>query len=122
MAQLVFFDTNILIDHLRGYAQATEVIVRHPARAISAIVWMEVMAGAVETPHEAHIRAMLAGFETIDITRAIQERAIRIRKQQRLKLPDAIIFATAEEHDATLLTRDVNDFPQDRRVVVPYQI
>ena len=35
---------------------------------------------------------------------------IDLRKQYRIKLPDAIIAATAIVYDLTLLTRDINDF------------
>ena len=49
-AQLVLFDTNILIDYLNGIPQAREVLTEYHANpAISAITWMEVMVGAKKT-------------------------------------------------------------------------
>ena len=37
-------------------------------------------------------------------------RAIQIRKSMRIKVPDAIIAATALEMDAVLMTRNEGDF------------
>ena len=40
------FDTNILIDYLRGIPAAREELDRYETRAISVITWMEVLTGA----------------------------------------------------------------------------
>jgi predicted nucleic acid-binding protein len=42
----------------------------------------------------------------IDINSGIKHKAIEIRKEARLKLPDAIIAATAMSMDLPLLTAD----------------
>ena len=42
----VLFDTNILIDYLRGIPQARTECDRHSDRAVSIVTWMEVMAGS----------------------------------------------------------------------------
>lgn len=123
MAELVFFDSNIIIDYLNRIPAAWTVVQAYPEAAISAVAWMEVLTGDVETPREQAARRLLAQFPKIDLTPAIQERTIRIRKRTRLKLPDAIIYATAEEHDARLITRNDKDFDvNDPRVLVPYRV
>ncbi len=121
MPKLAAFDSNIIIDHLRNEPRATELILQYSNRIISAMTWMEVMVYVIDTEQEQDVRQTLARFRKIDITSAIEERAVRARKNQRLKLPDAIIYVTAQEHDAILFTRDAKDFPPDPRVVVPYQ-
>ena len=118
----VLFDTNILIDHLSGVALASAELARYPDRAISLITWMEVMAGS-NAGDEARIRAFLAAFRCLPITPEVAERTFLVRKQRKLKLPDAIILATAETADRILVTRNTRDFPQDDPGVrVPYRL
>lgn len=46
----------------------------------------------------------------LPINQPIVLRAIALRQQRRMSLGDAIIAATALEHDLTLVTRNTNDF------------
>ena len=55
---------------------------------------------------ETVIRNKLANFTVYSIDSAVKEEAIRLRRTIRLKLPDAIIAATAIVHNATLVTND----------------
>ena len=117
------FDTNILIDHLNGITKATREIQRSDDRAISIITWVEVMTGAASPDEEAILRAFLANFLCLEITGAVAERAAVIRRQKRLKMPDAIILATAEVGKRVLVTRNVKDFPaRGGGVRVPYKV
>jgi predicted nucleic acid-binding protein len=117
------FDTNILIDHLNGVTKATREITRSKSPAISVITWIEVMTGAASSSEEAILRAFLANFQYLEMTREVAERAAVIRRQKRLKMPDAIILATAEAGGRQLVTRNVKDFPSGTRGVrVPYKI
>ncbi len=119
----VFFDSTILIDHLNRGEPATSLIAHYDGRAISAIVWMEVLTGDLDTPKEKMVRQLLATFHKVEISFTIQERAARIRKYKRLKLPDAIIYATAEEYGARLITRNDKDFDaSDTRIQIPYRL
>ena len=46
-----------------------------------------------------------------------------IRKQRRIKLPDAIVWASAQVNSLLLVSRNVKDFPADEPGVrVPYQV
>lgn len=47
---------------------------------------------------ELQYRATLAAFQAADLTRAVFERAARLRARHRLKTPDAIHLAAALEH------------------------
>src|ERR1035441_2388682 len=60
----VLFDTNILIDYLRGMAPARAECDRHADRAVSIISWMEVMAGSTAA-QEADARSFLLNFSTL---------------------------------------------------------
>ena len=117
------FDTNILIDHLNGVAKATREIRRSHDPAISVITWIEVMTGAASPSEEAILRAFLSNFQYLEMTREVAERAAMIRRQKRIKMPDAIILATAETAGRQLVTRNVKDFPAGTAGVrVPYRI
>jgi len=117
------FDTNILIDHLNGIAKATREIQRSQDPAISVITWIEVMTGAANTEEEIILKSFLANFRSLPITDAVAERAALNRRQKRIKMPDAIILATAEVAKRQLVTRNIKDFPAGSRGVrVPYKI
>lgn len=118
----VLFDTNILIDYLSGIAKARTEFRRHRDRAISIITWMEVMAGTTSS-EESQVRAFLTVLRCIPITAEVADRAFVLRRETKLKLPDAIIKATAETEGRLLITRNTRDFPlRDPAVRIPYQI
>ena len=49
--------------------------------------------------------------------------AIGLRKERRVKLPDAIIWASARLTDALFVTRNIKDFPAyEPGVRIPYRI
>ena len=115
-------DTNILIDYLNGVRAAKDEIGRYQRPLISMITWIEVMIGA-RPVDAALVRAFLSGFERIEIDQAVAEEAVELRRQRRLRLPDAIIWASARRHDALLVTRNSKDFPpQEPEVRVPYSL
>jgi predicted nucleic acid-binding protein len=116
------FDTNILIDHLNGITKATREIGLSPSPAISIITWIEVMTGASGEEEQGILRAFLLNFECLPVSMAVAERAAVIRRDKRLKMPDAIILATAEVASRKLITRNVKDFPAGMLGVrVPYK-
>jgi predicted nucleic acid-binding protein len=116
------FDTCILIDYLRGIDAAKAEIEREQVPAISIITWMEVMVGA--TPDtETQLRNFLNRFELIEIDAGIAERAVQVRTQRKLKLPDAIIQASAEVGSFLLVTRNTKEFGLDLDFLrIPYEI
>ncbi len=116
----VLFDTNILIDYLRGYEQADAEISRYTDKAISIITWIEVMAGA-NPSNENLAQAFLNTFQILPVTSNEATRSVALRQTKRVKLPDALIWATAQVNDRLLVSRNVKDFPADEPGVrVPY--
>ena len=116
------FDTNILIDYLRGIPEARGVCDQHSDRAVSIITWMEVMAGSTAAT-EANARLCLLNFFTLPLDAEVAERAVVLRRERRIKLPDAIIQATAEKSGRMLITRNSRDFPPGTPGVrIPYTI
>ena len=79
------FDTNILIDFLRGIPAAREELGRYRQKAISLVTWMEVLVGASPAT-ERGTREFLNGFELIAIDHGIAERAVALRKAHRCQI------------------------------------
>lgn len=55
---------------------------------------------------EQKIRDLLQILERVLLTDVVRDETIRLRRENRLKLPDAIIAASALASDAILLTND----------------
>jgi predicted nucleic acid-binding protein len=117
------FDTNILIDYLNGHTPAQTEIEKHTDKLISRITFREVLVGAKLPSDEPPMRAFLSSFRTIELSEMIVEEAIRLRRAMKIKLPDAIIYATAKIEQCHLLTRNSKDFGHAcSDVIAPYGI
>jgi predicted nucleic acid-binding protein len=116
------FDTNILIDYLNGVEQARTELDKYADKAISLITWMEVMVGATPETEET-LRIFLNGFVNLPIESQVSNVAVVLRQKYRIKLPDAIVWATAQVNQRILITRNTKDFsPTEPGIHVPYQI
>ncbi len=117
------FDTNILIDYLNGVDAAKTEIERPADRLVSIITWMEVLAGARDDEQEDVIELFLRDFRIVEVTRRVARDAVEIRRARRIRLPDAIVWASARAESALLVTRNTKDFPKDDPGLrVPYVI
>ena len=117
------FDTNVLIDLLNGREEANNEVGRYSRLAISRISWVEVLTGARNGEDQNRVEHLLGYFEMIELDEPVAREAISLRQQHRLRLPDAIIWATARLGNSLLVTRDSRDFPiGDPGIRVPYQI
>ncbi len=116
------FDTNLVIDALNGVSAADTEYRRYTRVLISRITWMEVLVGA--QADDAQLRDFLeTQFEIIPLDLAVAERAVQLRRSHHVRLPDAIIWATAQVQEAVLVTRNTKDFHADWEVIrVPYQL
>ena len=116
------FDTNILIDFLNAVPQARTELTRYREKAISIISWMEVMVGA-ETQVEGPTRVFLNTFDIIPLANDVAERAVELRREHGIKLPDAVVWASADIHSMLLVTRNTKDFAKDAPGIrVPYTL
>ena len=115
------FDTCILIDYLNAVEAARDELALHREKYISVITWMEVLVGA--TPDtEVGTRGFLNRFRLIEISATIREEAVQLRRVHRIKLPDAIIWASAKTHGLTMITRNTKDFSEDSPGIrIPYR-
>lgn len=135
-------DSNILMDMLNGVPEALIEISYYSESYISSITWLEVMVGCLmadqaNPPTAADPVGQVALFPTVlagakinviqtdpvIMLKAAQIRAaglVRTPKRQ-IKLPDAIIGATAEVLGLMVVTRNPRDFGANI-VRIPYQI
>ena len=116
-------DTNVLIDYLCGVEAAHREIELYEEPCISIVTWIEVLVGARDSDDEARLRGFLGRFRVLPIDQDVAERAVRIRRRHRVRVPDAVVWATAQSARCLLVTRDVRDFPRDDPGIrVPYRL
>lgn len=116
------FDTNILIDYLVGIEAANDLIKQYKDPQISIITKMEILVGANSDTEEL-IREFLNNFIIIDLNQEIAEIAVTIRRECKIKLPDAIIWSTAKYTNSLLITRNTKDFPSHATdIKIPYTV
>jgi predicted nucleic acid-binding protein len=74
---------------------------------ISVITEMELLAWpSLTSKEEKNVREFLGQLTICELTQSIRARAVQLRKEQRVKLPDAIVCATAMEFGVELWTND----------------
>ncbi len=119
---IAVFDTNIVIDALNGVKEADAEYAHYERVLISRITWMEVLVG--EKDNDTQLRDFLeTHFEIIPLDLVVAESAVQLRRAHHLRLPDAIVWATAIVHEAVLVTRNTKDFkPDSEGIRVPYMI
>jgi len=116
------FDTNILIDYLNGIDAAREEIARYPKPCISPITWIEVMVGTGEEEVPI-VGAFLNRFAQVAMNAEVASATVAIRCEHRIRLPDAIIWASARHAGVLLVTRNCRDFPEHHPGVrIPYRV
>jgi predicted nucleic acid-binding protein len=104
-------DTNAVLDFLKGEEKITTVFqteMKDKPRFISEITRMELLGYPDISPdEEAIIKQFLSLVEIISCDEVVVNRVIKLRRMtKRLKLPDAIIAATAIEYHLVLVSRD----------------
>ena len=106
----LLLDSNVLIDVLQGRRAALAWLEAQEGAAISVISWIEVLVGC--EPYQLEpVRSWLDGFARFELDQPVAEMAVVCRQQFGLKVPDAIILATARRHGLILATRNSKDFP-----------
>jgi predicted nucleic acid-binding protein len=115
-------DSDILLDFLDGHAAAAREIARYHECCVSIISWMEILAGARTQAAEDVRRGFLGHFRLVPLTAQVAEEAVKLRREYRLKLPDAIIWASAITENCLLVSRNTKHFPANRASVrFPYR-
>ena len=109
-------DTDVLIWHLRGYAQATRRLDQLDALTLSAVSYLEVLQGMRNKAELAAVKKMLERRAATlpPLSEAITLRAIDLMESlslsHGLQMGDALIAATALDHGLPVLTANVKHF------------
>jgi predicted nucleic acid-binding protein len=104
MGSMKLLDTNILIYQVSGFLDQPLVGADYE---VSIITEIEVMGHPGLTAQtESDLKLLLQTMRIVPIDEAIKNEAIRLRRTTTLRLPDAIIAATAIVTGSELLTHD----------------
>ena len=105
-------DTNFILGMLKSTPEVLAAVGNKGLMArqcaFSAVTRMELLGyPGITAGEDALIRQRLAQFTYLPISAFIEDKAIELRRSHRVKLPDALIAATALCHGLEVLTMDV---------------
>lgn len=128
LAETVVIDTDVLIDHLRGFKEAKIFLNLFYDNSlnglISTITVMELLSGksASEESRRKKIERLFLLFKAIDITFSIAEKAGEIRRKYLTNPIDSLIAATAINFNCKLVTCNINHYQMIEELVLlkPY--
>lgn len=120
-------DTSILIDHLRGRAEATEVLLAAASDEtplVSALTRVEIE-GGMRSDQRHGVRRLFDVLDIVPVTDEIARDAGELLRRYRqshpgIDLVDFVIAATARVTGSQLLTLNVRHFPMFDRLRAPY--
>lgn len=110
------WDTNTAIYYLQQQFPASpekfiDSILPNSPPAISVITEIELLCWKTLTELDLSVlHSFIADAWVFELEQAVKRKTANLRQAHKIKLPDAIIAATALVHDLTLLTRNTKDF------------
>jgi predicted nucleic acid-binding protein len=113
---MMLVDTDVLIWHLRGYPNATRRLDELGALTLSAVTYLEVLRGIRNKAELVAVKKMLQhrAATVLPVSEAITQRTIGLMESltlsHGLQMGDALIAATAIEHQLPVLTANVKQF------------
>ncbi len=121
-------DTNVVSDYfsaslpLSGLQFMDAVIDAVPN--LSVITQIELLCLKTEAHKEQAVKDFITDSEVLDITPDVIMHCVNIRRNKKIKTPDAIIAATAIANDYTLISNNDKDFKgiKGLKYINPYSI
>jgi predicted nucleic acid-binding protein len=110
------WDTNIAIYYLQqqfpvGAEKFMDALVKEGQPVISAITEIELLCWKTADEKDLEVlHNFISDAMVIELEQPVKLKTAELRKAYRIKLPDAIIAATALIYDLTLLSRNLSDF------------
>lgn len=104
-------DTNVIIYLSQEKMRLTDFSSKGDRLCISIISYMEALGHPFNNKiEETIVKSLCDTCEVFNLTKQIIDKTIEIRKQTKIKLPDAIIAASTLVNNAILVTANVKDF------------
>ncbi len=121
-------DTNVISDYFcaslpkNGLNFLDSVIDMVPF--LSVITEIELLSWRTRTETELIIKEFISDSVILELSEDVVYRCIDIRRNKLLKIPDAIIAATALCHNMILITNNEKDFRniQELRILNPFKL
>jgi predicted nucleic acid-binding protein len=110
------WDTNTTIYYLQqqfppGAERFIDNLLRDEQPAISAITEIELLCWKAASENDMQVlHSFINDALVIELEQPIKFKTAELRKGYKIKLPDAIIAATALIYNLTLLSRNISDF------------
>ncbi len=124
----IVFDTTILVDHLRNFNRATDLIKKVRDKEISgyisALTEAELFAGKDSADEKKRLlmSELISLFTKIDIDNEVAKKAGEFKRKYNVLLDDSIIAATAAVQRSKLWTKNFEDFKKIKEIDIdePY--
>ncbi|MDR3695072.1 type II toxin-antitoxin system VapC family toxin [Mucilaginibacter sp.] len=114
MEQGYLIDSNIVIGYLNNKLPADGMKIMHSIiddiPQISVITKIEILRFNTIPESYKVLHDFVSESKILDLNEIVVDNTISICKSRRIKLPDAIIAATALVNDFTLITQNISDF------------
>jgi len=112
-------DTNIVIYLTQRKLKISDFAKKGGNLYISSITYIEALGYPFQNQSDEKAVTKLCDiFERIFLTKEIEKQTISVRKSNKIKLPDAIIAATAMVHNLTLVTHNTDDFKNIQKLKI----
>ena len=122
-------DTNISIEYLGDVLPSKTLNmldkILDDEFSVSVINNIELLGFSGITKHEEQVfDEFIHSAIVLGLNEDVIEQTIELRKHYRIKLPDAIIAATALQNDLILITRNTKDFDKIKslKIIDPHQV
>jgi predicted nucleic acid-binding protein len=122
------FDTSILIDHLRGRAEATDLLLTAASsgRPLVSVLTRVEIEGGMRSEERHGVRRLFDALAVVPVSDEIAKDAGALLRQYRrshsgIDLVDYVIAATTRSAGATLATLNTKHFPMFEGLKPPYK-
>lgn len=116
MGTTYLLDTNTAIYFLDGLLPQSALVfvtdaLNEQGSFLSVITKIELLGWQAGSPQKMRdVEDFVQDSEIVPLTDAVVDKTVEIRRTVKIKLPDAVIAATAIVHDFTLISRNDDDF------------
>lgn len=107
-------DTNVVSDYFSASLPATGLqfmdSIIDAVPVLSVITQIELLCWKTDIANEQRVKDFISDSDILDITPDVILHCVNIRRNKKIKTPDAIIAATALAHGYTLVSNNNKDF------------